>query len=248
MSKMTQTTADAQIAAARPRLLIAWGLALTVVFMLMGVIVVVDADSLFTQGMDDAWRASVGASPDGTFHVGPVPMFFQYLGEWPGALFTGILLPLGLVAVGRWRSALFVFSTYLTAMGLFATGMKNLVDRPRPASDETLGLYGPLFGTDHGSFPSGHATFSAVLVVIVLALIPGARARARRIWMDIGALLMIGMVWQRTLINAHWLSDTVFGLIAGTAAGLLLWWMFWPMLQSDYGRPVWFLKSPRAAR
>ncbi|MNJ04708.1 hypothetical protein D3C73_1655920 [compost metagenome] len=48
------------------------------------------------------------------------------------------------------------------------------------------------------------------------------------------------MVWQRTLINAHWLSDTLFGLVAGVAGALLVWWAFWPLLQRDYGRPVWF--------
>lgn len=240
-------TTTAGVSTPRPRRMLAWALALTVVFALMGVMIAVDAENPFTQGLDDAWRATVGASPTETSYLGPVPMFFQHLGELPGALFTGILLPLGLVAVGRWRSALFVFSAYLTAMGLFATGMKNLVDRPRPATDEALGLFGPLFATDHGSFPSGHATFSAILVVVILALIPSAHVRARRIWMAVGALLMIGMAWQRTLINAHWLSDTVFGLIAGLAAGLLMWWAFWPLIQKDYGRPVWFLRRGGAA-
>ena len=55
---------------------------------------------------------------------------------------VGALLPRGVHAVGS---------------GLFSQGMKNLVDRPRPAADETLGLFGPLFTVDHGSFPSGHA-------------------------------------------------------------------------------------------
>ena len=52
---------------------------------------------------------------------------------------------------------------------------------------------------------------------------------------------MLGMMWQRTLINAHWLSDTIFGLVAGAAGALLMWWAFWPLLQKDHGRPVWFL-------
>ncbi|MGO7983606.1 phosphatase PAP2 family protein, partial [Rhizobium johnstonii] len=102
---------------------------------------------------------------------------------------------------------------------------KNLVHRPRPAADIENGLFGPLFSVDHGSFPSGHSITVGFVIVGVAALItPGNRL----IWWCIAPLLAVGIVWQRTLINAHWLSDTLFGVIAGAAGTLIVWWAFWP--------------------
>ncbi|KRA24591.1 hypothetical protein ASD65_09350 [Microbacterium sp. Root61] len=244
---MAADTAQAQQADAaasvvrRPQAMLWWSLGLLAAFALMGLFVGLNPSAPFTQPLDDWWRALVGASTEGSLHTTAVPMFFQFLGEAPGALLTVILIPVGLAIVGRWRSALFFLTTTLVGPGLFSQGMKNLVDRPRPATDEALGLFGPLFQVDHGSFPSGHAVSAGALVIGIAALIPSARRTARKVWWVIGALLMLGMLWQRTLINAHWLSDTIFGLVAGVSAALLMWWAFWPLLQRDYGRPVWFM-------
>lgn len=250
----TIRTTDAAASAprtGRPLALLVWALVLLGAFGLMGLFVSLHAEGPFTQPIDDWWRRLVGAAPDGGSHTWFLPMFFQYLGEAPGALFLVILLPVGLAVVGRWRSALFVFASCLVSLGLYSQGMKNLVDRPRPAADELLSLFGPLFTVDHGSFPSGHAVAAGALVVIIAALIPAERPALRLTWWIIGALIAVGMMWQRTLINAHWLSDTFFGIVAGVAGVLLMWWAFWPWLQRDYGRPVWFLhpgrRSPVAA-
>lgn len=80
------------------------------------------------------------------------------------------------------------------------------------------------------------------VMMILLPLIPVSAVWARRIWLVVGALLAIGIVWQRTLINAHWFSDTVAGLIGGAAIALLLWWAFQPWLVRDHTRRVWFLR------
>lgn len=237
----TVTTTDAAARAdRRPRALLWWALGLLAAFVAMGLVVGLNPDAPFTQGVDAWWRVVAGASPDGGAHTWFVPMFFQFLGEAPGAI-AMLLIPVGLAVVGRWRSALFFLSAALLSMLLYSQGMKNLVHRPRPALDEALGLYGPLFSVDHGSFPSGHAVSAAALVFGVAALIPAVRRTARRVWWIVGAIIMLGMMWQRTLINAHWLSDTFFGLVAGAAGVLLMWWAFWPWLQREYGRPVWFL-------
>ncbi|WP_430645500.1 phosphatase PAP2 family protein [Agromyces sp. GXS1127] len=231
----------------RPALLLWWAVGLTGLFIAMGVLVALDADAPFTQPIDDAWRTLVGASPDSVAYRQPLAMFFQQLGEIPGHVVTVILFPAVLAIVGRWRSALFFFSAELAGVGVYSQVMKNVVDRPRPAVDESLGLFGPLFHTDHGSFPSGHAISAAVLAVGVLALIPSERRMLRIVWGVIGGFIMVGMLWQRTLINAHWFSDALFGLLAGAGATLLIWWAFWPLLQKDYGRPVWFLHRHHAS-
>ncbi|MFV0319283.1 MAG: phosphatase PAP2 family protein [Microbacterium sp.] len=248
---MTTTEVDAATESAapgrripRPSALLWWALGLLAAFVVMGVIVASAPAAPFTQGLDDWWRGIVGTTPDSGAHTWVLPMFFQHLGEAAGAI--GLLLVVIVFAVvGRWRSGLFFLAACLLSMGLYSQGMKNLVHRPRPAADEALGLYGPLFSVDHGSFPSGHAVSAAVIVFAVAALIPAARVTARRVWWIVGVVIMLGMMWQRTLINAHWLSDTVFGIVAGAAGALLMWWAFWPWLQRDYGRPVWFLHRSR---
>lgn len=225
----------------RPKAMLWTAIGLLAAFVVMAIAVGVNPAAPFTQGLDAAWRGMIGASPNDTLHTGPLAMFFQYLGEIPGAVLTVLVIPIALVIVGRWRSSLFFLSAVMLGSLVISQVTKNLVSRPRPAADEALGLFGPLFSVDHGSFPSGHAVTAGAVAFAVAALIPSSRRTLRRIWWVIAALIMIGMVWQRTLINAHWLSDAMFGLVAGVVGALLMWWAYWPLLRADYGRPVWFL-------
>lgn len=222
-----------------------WALGLLAVFVVMGIAMAIDPAHPFTQPLDDWWPGINGVAPDSGAYTWVVPMFFQQLGELPGLMVAAVLIPALLALIGRWRSALFCVSIVLVGPGLLSQGMKNLVDRPRPAADEAAGLFGPLFSVDHGSFPSGHAIGAAALVVGVAALIPPTRVLARGGWWVLGAFIMVGMAWQRTLVNAHWLSDTLTGLLVGTAATLLMWWAFWPWLHRDYGRPIALLHTQR---
>lgn len=41
-------------------------------------------------------------------------------------------------------------------------------------------------------------------------------------------VLVACMVLERTMVNAHWLSDTVGGILGVGAVGLLLWWWMEP--------------------
>lgn len=222
-----------------------WALGLLIAAILMGIVVRLNQTAPFTQPLDDWWRRVNGAAPGSSSYTWAGPMFFQYLGELPGWVFMIAVAPLTLVAVGRWRSGLFYLSATVVSTVIVSQVLKKLVDRPRPALDEAHGLYGPLFSVDHGSFPSGHAVTAATLVVAIAALIPPVRRRARLVWGVVGGLLMVGMVWQRTLINAHWLSDAVFGLAAGAGGACLMWWAFWNLLAKDYDRPIRFLGRPR---
>lgn len=204
-------------------------------FALFGIAVAADVEHPVTKPLDDAWRALVGAGP-GTDDVDwALPMLFQHLGELPGAVLTLLLIPIWLCIVRRWRSALFFLTAELVGNFGVSQLTKRLVDRPRPADDLANGLFGPLFPVDHGSFPSGHAVSTGILVVGVAALLPPAK---RLVWWIVGALLVVGMVWQRTLINAHWFSDAVFGIVGGASATLIIWWAFWRLLERDYGKPL----------
>ena len=219
---------------ARPRALLVTGLVGLVLFALFGLAVLQDVEAPFTQPLDDAWRRLVGAS--GLDQVSwAVPMAFQYLGELPGAVLTILLIPAWLFVIRRWRSALFFLTAELAGSMVVSQLTKNLVDRPRPADDLANGLFGPLFSVDHGSFPSGHAVSAGILLVAVAAILPPSK---RLVWWIVGGVIAVGMIWQRTLINAHWFSDAVFGVIGGASATLVLWWAFSTLLAKDYGKPL----------
>jgi len=228
------------VARRRPRWMLWAGIAALVVFAAFAIHVGLDPRHPFTQPMDDAWRRIIGSKGP---ELGIVPMFFQELGEAPGFIVIGLLIPIALLVVGRWRSALFSFVGFGVASTALSQVAKNLVNRPRPAPDLAHHLYGPLFQVDHGSFPSGHAVSVGALIVMVAALIPAGR---RLIWWCISVLLAVGIVWQRTLVNAHWLSDTFSGLLAGSLAVVLVWWAFYPLIQKDYGRPIPWLRRGSA--
>lgn len=231
---MTTTTATVTTTATttRPRLALRLGLAGLGLYVLLAAAMAATVDAPFSQGLDDAWRALVGAGSLDQVE-GPLPMFFQHFGEGAGALVYAILVPIVLLATRRWRTTLFWLSAMVVANGVVSQVVKHLVDRERPAADEAAGLAGPLFAVDHGSFPSGHSVTMGAFVVAVAALLPVAY---RRWWWGFGALLAAGMVWQRTLINAHWLTDALAGVLAGASAAALLWWAFAPLLAADRRR------------
>ncbi|WP_120493883.1 phosphatase PAP2 family protein [Microbacterium phyllosphaerae] len=230
----------------RPRAMLWTALGLLAVFVLLGVGVYASPEAPWSQGLDDAWRGLIGVGAESVLPGTVFAQLFQNLGQLPGFALMMIVLPLGLVIMGRWRSALFVIAVQLAGPGLLSQLTKNLVDRPRPAVDAAAGLFGPLVQVDHGSFPSGHSVSMATIIITVFALIPASALWARRVWAVLGVLLAIGMVWQRTLINAHWFTDTCAGLIAGAAVALLLWWAFLPWLRRDHARRVWFVRRSDA--
>lgn len=41
------------------------------------------------------------------------------------------------------------------------------------------------------------------------------------------------MMWSRTWLHAHWLTDTVAGAAAGAGTGLVAWWLCAPALARE---------------
>ncbi|MFD5793818.1 phosphatase PAP2 family protein [Streptomyces diastatochromogenes] len=172
------------------------------------------------QSVDDTWSRWMGGP-----HSGPcaaVASVLNWVGGPPGAV-----IPVGLLVVlavcGRWRSLLFLLTTYGVGNMAVVHILKFWVDRPRPAH--------PLVRVDHGSFPSGHTAGTALLVVVVGVLfVPTAR---RRGWWAFGIAVTVAMMWSRTWLQAHWLSDTVAGATTGAGTALVLWWLFTPLLSRE---------------
>ena len=67
------------------------------------------------------------------------------------------------------------------------------------------------------SFPSGH-TAVATTVAVTLGLL----LRRWYVWVA-GAAWVILMMWSRTYLHAHWLSDVVAGMLEGVAVAAIVW-------------------------
>lgn len=130
-----------------------------------------------------------------------------------GAGITGTaIIPLAIVAVllvfrRRW-AALYYAVAALASVGLTQL-VKELVGRARPED--------MLVTSDYGSFPSGHTANAATTAMVLALIFP-------LLWVWIaGFLYSLAMMASRTYLGAHWLSDTVGGLLLGIGVALVVW-------------------------
>lgn len=94
---------------------------------------------------------------------------------------------------------------------LVTNGVKEAIDRARPAIDPVAATLGP-------SFPSGHSSTAAALFA-ALALLAGRRrgVRARAALAGAAVGLAVAVACSRVLLDLHWTSDVVAGLALGWA-------------------------------
>ncbi|ROQ36754.1 undecaprenyl-diphosphatase [Frondihabitans sp. PhB188] len=129
-----------------------------------------------------------------------------------GGWFGVFAVPIGIVVwllITRHRAGAlyFVMATILSAGVVQA--LKHTFGRARPADI--------LVTSDFGSFPSGHVANAATMAV-ALGVIFGMR----RVWIG-GAVYAVVMLVSRTYLGAHWLTDTVGGLLVGGGVAVVLW-------------------------
>ncbi len=139
-----------------------------------------------------------------------------------GGWFGVFAVPLGvtvLLVIARrpWAAVYFLVASILSA--IIVQLLKNLYDRARP---EDI-----LVVTDHGSFPSGHVANAATLAV-TLGIILGRRW----VWFA-GVVYTVMMLLSRTYLGAHWLSDTVGGLLVGAGVAVIVWAPFATRLHAE---------------
>lgn len=164
-------------------------------------------------GVDTWWSGITGATR-GTMPYA-VAVFFAQVGASVGtAALTAIAAALLLVRK-RPRDA----GALVTALAIGLAGseiIKMLVMRPRPPE--------ALYETTGSDYPSGHsmgaAALACSLALIVAALDDVSRNAARWAWVGAFAWVLI-MMWSRTALHAHWLSDTVAGALLGLSAAVL---------------------------
>lgn len=131
---------------------------------------------------------------------------------------------------GYWRLALFT----LVAVGGGATvsfGLKVLVDRPRPHLEAVAQVF-------TASFPSGHASLSAVtflaLAVLVTRTEPVRRLRIYYVGLAAAATVIVGL--SRLYLGLHYPSDIIAGWLVGAAWGALCLAILDLVPQSDEGQ------------
>lgn len=130
------------------------------------------------------------------------------VGGTVGMIVVGLILILLLLwRRRRWDAA--TLAVAMVAVVAIGATMATVIARVRPPDS--------LAESTATSFPSGH-TAVATTVVVVLGLV----LRRRSVW-TLGALWILLMMWSRTYLQAHWLSDVVAGMLEGIAVATLVW-------------------------
>ncbi|WP_104090812.1 phosphatase PAP2 family protein [Arthrobacter sp. GMC3] len=183
-----------------------WAISLPALALLLaGALVVrLTHNAPFFQGMDNAWYQLMLSSR--TPWLTSVNRVLDFLGN-DGMVIYAVLLFLVLLLRHR-RLAFFTAGANLGAL-LVTQLIKFLVARPRPLDR--------LVNVDSGSYPSGHVS-ATVAAMVTTAVVLG------KLWMWIsGAILSVAMMYSRTYLGAHWISDTIAGALLGIGVTLLLW-------------------------
>lgn len=159
-----------------------------------------DWDARFTQALQLphahglAWQTAALLARSGDSWLWAVGMAALWLAAQPAWHFRAAVLGISVVI-----QALFVFA------------LKQFIRRKRPAGDWG-GIYRQY---DPHSFPSGHATRAALLVVLSASLGPAWFANLLLGWAPLVCL-------ARVMTGVHYLSDILGGLILGALMGVLL--------------------------
>ena len=181
------------------------GLSAVVVAVLLGLVILLRHNAPFP--FDEAWMGEILEHRAAWLEI--PSLVLNFLG---GGWFARILVPLGTIVAlllvrKAWAAAYYALAVLLSVLAVQV--LKAVFDRPRP--EEILVV------SDVGSFPSGHVANAATLAV-ALALILG------RTWIwYVGVIYTIAMALSRTYLGAHWLSDTVGGLLIGAGVAVIVW-------------------------
>lgn len=158
-------------------------------------------------GIELEWMRGLVASRDGVL-TGIALAFDHIGGGWIGVVVVPVAIVGALLVARRRWAALYYAIAALASVGVVQL-VKQLVGRPRPTDI--------LVASDFGSFPSGHSA-NAALIAVVLGLV------FARGWVwAAGAIYTVAMMLSRTYLGAHWISDTIGGLLIGAGVAVIVW-------------------------
>lgn len=152
-------------------------------------------------------------------------------GNLLGILVVPALITIVLLLIKRPWAATYFLAATLASAGLVQL-LKKSFGRERP--EEIL------VNTDFGSFPSGHVANAATMAVILGIIFP-------RLWVWLaGAAYVALMMFSRTYLGAHWLSDTIGGVLLGVGVAIAVWAPFAAKLSGERERALRHPSSPSA--
>ena len=167
-------------------------------------------------------RLDESAVQAGTRLAAGEPGLLRTLVVWQTVfLARNLVLPvLALCAWYWWRTrhtarAAWAAVTVLTGW-LLSNVLKEVVRRARPVLDEPVEVA-------HGySFPSGHATNTALMTTVLVLLVwPALRSRGLRVAaVSAAALLTVLTAVDRVMLGVHYPSDVVAGMLLGVGFAL----------------------------
>jgi membrane-associated phospholipid phosphatase len=126
-------------------------------------------------------------------------------------LLAGLALAVTETIRTRTRWAVPFLLVVVLGNNLLTTAVKELAHRVRPDLNPLAATLGP-------SFPSGHTSTAAAFYAAAALLLGRRRGTAAQAWLAAGAVgIAVGVACSRVLLDVHWLSDVVAGLMLGWA-------------------------------
>lgn len=182
-----------------------WGSALLTLAVILGCLVTV-----WPQNRIDYWWNTLSTLPSDSTAV-DISRALDWLGGGlVGVYVVPVAIAVVLMILRGWQASVFAIATFAFS-ALLVQIAKSVFDRARP--EEVM------VAVDHGSFPSGH-TANAATIVVVLAVIFWQQRKTRLAVISCGVVYVLLMALSRTVLSAHWMTDTIGGALIGLAAGL----------------------------
>ena len=136
----------------------------------------------------------------------------SFFGELPWSLIM-VLMVAGIFFIFKFRREAY-FITSILSSALVILGVKNIINRPRPTE-----FYVRLVEINRfQSFPSGHVMSYILFFGFIIILMKNLKTipnTIRQTITYISLFLLILIPFSRIYLGAHWLSDTIGGVILG---------------------------------
>ena len=174
-------------------------------------------------GADVWWHGVVSVERGGAAYA--VAVFLAQAGGSIGAAACTAILAALCFSLRRPRDAAAIMTAALIGVAASET-LKALVLRTRPG--------GQLYESVGPSYPSGHSMGAAAIAVSIALVAIGSERLGSTLtaWICAAAgIWVVAMMWSRTALHVHWLTDTAGGALLGTAAAIL-------------ARRIWFGPAP----
>jgi undecaprenyl-diphosphatase len=145
-----------------------------------------------------------------------------------GFLLIAAVLYLGLS--GKGRTAIFVAFAVIGGT-IVSTGLKMVFDRPRPDVEAATRVF-------TASFPSGHATVSAVVYLTLGLLLAEAMSRRplKVYFICLGVFMTLAVGISRIYVGVHYPTDVIAGWSLGAAWALVCWAGYSLLFGHDRGK------------